>query len=267
MTDSLAADTPEPLDKNQSKRKSTKLEILIVLALSIGASAVYSIITIINRLTLETALNEQTATINRSLSNREIFDLIYQLMAIATSLVPVLLALYLLWQLPKQRNPFAVIGFTLKRPGFDLASGFGLAALIGIPGLAVYLIGKELGLTVTVVTTSLTEHWWTIPVLVLAALRAGILEEVIAVGYLFTRLKEIGWSAPAIVISSALLRGTYHLYQGIGPFFGNVAMGILFGLVYLKWGRVMPLVLAHFLIDLVAFLGYPLAVSLWPDLF
>lgn len=267
MTDSPNAEAPDYSGSTPRKHRSTKLEVLIVLALSIGASAIYSVIAIINRLTLEQALNEQTATINRPLSNREIFDLIYQLMAIATSLVPVALALYLLWQLPRQRNPFAVIGLNLKKPGIDLAGGFGLAALIGIPGLAVYLVGKELGLTVTVVTTALTEHWWTIPVLVLAALRAGILEEVIAVGYLFTRLREIGWSVPAIIISSALLRGTYHLYQGIGPFFGNVAMGILFGLVYLRWGRVMPLVLAHFLIDLVAFLGYPLAVSLWPDLF
>ncbi len=48
---------------------------------------------------------------------------------------------------------------------------------------------------------------------------------------------------------------------------GNFAMGVVFGWCYRRWGRVMPLVIAHTLIDVVAFIGYPLAVALWPGLF
>jgi membrane protease YdiL (CAAX protease family) len=100
---------------------------------------------------------------------------------------------------------------------------------------------------------------------VLAAVRAGLTEEVIFIGYLFDRLRRLGWGAWTIILSTAALRGAYHAYQGFGAIVGNVAMGVVFGWVYHRWGRVMPLVVAHVLIDLVAFIGYPLAW--WPALF
>jgi len=108
--------------------------------------------------------------------------------------------------------------------------------------------------------------WWTIPILVLSALRAALLEEIIVVGYLFTRLRQLGWSRWSIIVSSAVLRGSYHLYQGIGPFFGNVAMGIVFGWCYDRWGRTMPLVVTHWLLDILSFVGYPLALLWFPTL-
>jgi membrane protease YdiL (CAAX protease family) len=58
-----------------------------------------------------------------------------------------------------------------------------------------------------------------------------------------------------------VLRGCYHLYQGLGGAVGNLAMGLLFGWLYHRWGRVTPLVLAHTLIDVGAFLGYLLLVG------
>jgi membrane protease YdiL (CAAX protease family) len=33
-------------------------------------------------------------------------------------------------------------------------------------------------------------------------------------------------------------------------------MGLVFGYLYQKWGRVMPLVVAHFLLDAIVFIGY-----------
>jgi membrane protease YdiL (CAAX protease family) len=55
-----------------------------------------------------------------------------------------------------------------------------------------------------------------------------------------------------------VLRGSYHLYQGLGGFAGNAVMGLVFGEVYRRWGRLWPLVVAHTLMDLVAFVGYAL---------
>jgi membrane protease YdiL (CAAX protease family) len=69
------------------------------------------------------------------------------------------------------------------------------------------------------------------------------------------------------VISAALLRGSYHLYQGFGGFVGNIAMGIIFGAIYLRTKRLLPLITAHVVIDTVAFVGYPTAVVLFPDVF
>lgn len=234
-------------------------EVLIVLGLSLGASAVYSVVAIANRLTQEKALSQQTATLNASLSDREIFDLIYQFLAIFFDLVPVALVAFLLWQ--ATRPHLSKLGIDFGRPARDAVSGLGLALVIGIPGIGLYVLGRAIGITVNVIPTALSEHWWTIPILLLSAARAGITEEVIVIGYLFSRLGSLGWNRWTIILSAALLRGTYHLYQGFGAFIGNIAMGILFGWLYTRFSRLLPLVIAHFIIDAVIFVGYPWAAA------
>ncbi|PRY69408.1 CAAX prenyl protease-like protein [Glaciihabitans tibetensis] len=240
-------------------------EVSIVLALSLGASAVYSLVSIINRLTQSTALSEQTATLNTSLSARPTFDLIYQLLAVFFDLAPVALVVFLLWR--SARPHLGALGIDFTRPVRDGLSGLGLAVVVGVPGIAVYLAGRAIGISVTVVPTALDAYWWTVPVLVLSALRAGITEEVIVIGYLYSRLRDLGWGPWRIIVASAVLRGTYHLYQGIGAFFGNVAMGLLFGWLYTRYGRLLPLVVAHTVIDTAVFVGYPWAVATFPALF
>ena len=173
--------------------------------------------------------------------------------------------IYLLWEPGK--SALRRIGLDFSRFGGDLGRGVLLTAAIGIPGLALYAAGRALGVTVSVVASPLDAAWWTIPLLALSALRAGLTEEVIFIGYLFDRLRRVGWSTWTIILSTAALRGAYHAYQGFGAIVGNIAMGVVFGWCYHRWGRVMPLVIAHTLLDVVAFVGYPLAVALWPALF
>jgi uncharacterized protein len=245
--------------------RTVRLEIAIVLGLSLGASAVYSLVAIANRLTRDEALRDQTATLNPSLSERPVFDLIYQFLAIFFDLVPVVLVAYLLWSVT--RPHLGRLGIDFQRPGRDLLWGLGLALMVGIPGLALYFGGRAVGVTVNVVPAALDAAWWTIPILLLSAVRAGVTEEVIVVGYLFARLKDLGWGRWQIILSAAVLRGTYHVYQGFGAFVGNVAMGILFGWLYDRHGRLLPLVIAHVVIDAVIFIGYPWAYATFPALF
>ena len=239
-------------------------EILIVLGLSLGASAAYSVVSITNKLTRPVAISQQSATLNSSLSDRPTFDLIYQLMGIFFDLVPVALVAFLLWQ--ASRPHLSRLGIDFTRPGRDALTGVGLALAIGIPGIGVYLAGRALGLSVNVVPTALDAYWWTVPVLVLSALRAGVTEEVIVIGYLFARLRDLGWGTWQIILATSALRGTYHLYQGLPAFIGNFAMGMLFGWLYQRFGRVLPLVIAHTLIDTAIFVGYPWAALAFPGL-
>ena len=249
-------------------RRRLRIEIFIVLALSLGASAVYSVVAIVHDLVdlvvSNVAIADQTASINPSLSTQEIFDLVYQLLGLAFGIAPVALALYLLW--PAGHSPFTRIGLDTRRPKFDLGVGLLLVPIIGIPGIGLFLLGRALGITVDLSTSGLGQYWWSIPILVLSALRAALVEEVIVVGYLFTRLRELGWRMWPMIVTSALLRGSYHLYQGIGAFAGNVAMGVLFGYVYARWGRTMPLVVTHFILDVASFVGYPLLAMWFPTL-
>ena len=246
-------------------------EIVVVLLLSYGMSALYSLVGIVNRLSQTTPLSQQTATLNRPLATQELFDLLYQLLGVASGLAPVALVLWLVWRDSTPRLEAIGLGwtggFTWPKLGREIATGFGLAAIIGIPGIGVYLAARALDLGVTVVPTALDAHWWTIPVLILWALRAGLGEEIIVVGYLFNRLKAIGWAPWLIIGAAALLRGTYHLYQGFGGFAGNIAMGLIFGAIYLRTGRLAPLIVAHVIIDITAFVGYPLALILFPGVF
>ena len=236
-------------------RRMLVFEILIVLGLSLGRSGVYAVVELLEKAT-EAPLGGQTTTLNPVLDEQPWFDLAYQLLGIFFSLVPVALVLFLLTEPGK--SAFRRIGFTFARPVHDFLLGIGLAAVIGGGTLGVYAAGRALGITTAIVPAALDTYWWTLPVLVLSAVRHAVLEEVIVVGYLFTRLRQLGWGVPAMIITSALIRGSYHLYQGIGPGIGNFLMGLLFGAVYVKTKRVMPLVIAHALVDIAGFVGFAL---------
>ncbi|MBW1603280.1 CPBP family intramembrane metalloprotease [Streptomyces sp. JJ66] len=237
-------------------------ETLLVLALSLGASAVSSFISFTGALTRPGGLNAQAANLNSSFApDRPWLDLAWQLFGIATALVPVLLVGHLLRREPTgvpAASGLGALGFDLRRPGFDLSRGVLVAAGIGGSGLLLYLGARAAGANLTVVPESLPEVWWKLPVLVLAAVENSVVEEVIVLGYLLRRLDQLGWSPLAALGASSVLRGSYHLYQGIGGFVGNLAMGVIFVWLYRRWGRVGPLVAAHALIDIVAFVGYAL---------
>ncbi|MET0734760.1 MAG: CPBP family intramembrane glutamic endopeptidase [Microbacterium sp.] len=254
---------PPPLDRYTRVR--LRWEIALVLLLSVGRSAIYSVLALIQALQRDVALGDQATSLNPSADAAAFWDVLYQFLGQLFALAPVALAIFLLWE--PGMSAFRRIGLDFRRFGGDLGRGVALVAVIGIPGLALYAAGRALGITVQVNASPLDPSWWTIPLLLLAALRAGLTEEVVFIGYLFDRLRRLGWGWWAIILSTAGLRAAYHAYQGFGAMVGNFAMGVVFGWCYRRWGRVMPLVIAHTLIDIIAFVGYPVAAALWPGVF
>ncbi|HEY0002208.1 MAG TPA: type II CAAX endopeptidase family protein [Actinoplanes sp.] len=249
------------LDRQQPTRRVITTEIVLVLLLSLGQSAVYAVVSLAAKLTAGKPLSQQAAVLNASQSPRPYLDLTYQLLGIFFDLVPVALALYLLVR--DRIGPRRTLGLDLAKPVFDLGWGTLLAAAIGIPGLLLVYVAKLLGMNAQIVPAALQPVWWAIPVLVMAAVQNAVLEEVIVVGYLITRLRGIGMSTVWIVACSAVLRGSYHLYQGFGAFVGNAVMGVVFALFFLRTKRVMPLIVAHSLLDIAAFVGYTLLPHSW----
>ncbi len=237
-------------------RRILRSEAVLVLALSLGASGVSALISFVGSLTKPGGLKDQAATLNGSYApGRPWLDLAWQMFGIATALVPVALVAHLLI---REGTSMRAIGFDRVRPWSDLGRGTIVAAGIGSAGLAFYLVARATGFNLTVVPESLPEVWWKFPVLILSAIQNSVVEEVIVVGYLLRRLGQLGWTPMAALVTSSVLRGSYHLYQGIGGFIGNVVMGVVFVLLYRRWGRVGPLVVAHALLDIGAFVGYAL---------
>ncbi|HEY5455980.1 MAG TPA: CPBP family intramembrane glutamic endopeptidase [Acidothermaceae bacterium] len=230
-------------------------EVWIVLAISLGASGVGALLALIDDLTKKhVALSSQSTTLNGSVTpDRPWLDLAFQLFGIATGLVPVALVIYLLH---RSRESLRTIGVDRSQVGRDIGLGALLAACVGGAGLALYIGAHAAGANVVVVPTTLGPHWWRIPVLLLSAAQNGIYEEVIVSGYLLHRLKQFGWGDNKSLATSALIRGSYHLYQGFGGGLGNAVMGLIFGRVYQRTGRTLPLIIAHTLMDATTFIGY-----------
>jgi membrane protease YdiL (CAAX protease family) len=229
-------------------------EIVIVFALSLGRSALFAVIELIGLLTAAKPLGRQQALLVGSLApGRPWLDLALQLVNILTTLAPVALVCYLL---AREGSGPSSMGLDARHPAQDATRGAILAALIGGSGLALYLAAFHLGVSLNVVPESLPAVWWRVPVLILDAAQNGILEEVLVIGYLLRRLDQMHWTPARAIALSAVVRGSYHLYQGFGGFIGNATMGVIFAVLYRRWGRVTPLIVAHALIDSVAFVGY-----------
>ncbi len=224
-------------------RRSLIEEILIVLALSLLSSAVYAVLNLLQG-PLE---GGYVASVNQST------QLARQLAAFVFGLAPVALVVHLL---RRSGEGVGTIGLAWDRPRSDIARGAALGLVVGIGGIGIYLAAVGLGVNRFVVPVPPMGHWWTVPVLLLNATEAALVEEVIVLGYLITRLGQLGWSTAATVGASALLRGSYHLYQGWGGFLGNLAMGLLFGLLFVRWRRTWPFVIAHLLLDVAAGIGF-----------
>jgi membrane protease YdiL (CAAX protease family) len=233
----------EPATPPAADRRTLREEVLVVLALSLVASAVYAVLDL-----FAAPLKGVTvASVNQST------QLARQIVGVVFGLAPVWLVVHLV---RRSGEGVGSIGLAWDRPAFDARLGAALFAVVGLGGVAVYLTSVALGVNRFVVPVPPLGHWWTIPMLLLNAAAAALLEEVIVLGYLITRLRQLGWSPFAAVAASALLRGSYHLYQGWGGFAGNLAMGVLFGVVFLRVRRTWPFVIAHFLLDTAAGIGY-----------
>jgi membrane protease YdiL (CAAX protease family) len=231
--------TPPP----STGRRLLVEEVLVVLSLSLLASAVFAIINLLSAPVAGIAVIVYPTDVNLAI----------QLASIAFGLAPAALVVHLARRSGEGLRPFGLAGDTLREDaGWGVILGLGVAAV----GIGVYLVSVALKVNRFVVPVPPLDHWWTIPVLLLGSAQAALLEEVIVAGYLIRRLLQFGWSGVAAIVASGLLRASYHLYQGWGGFAGNLALGLAFGFVFLRWRRTWPLVVAHFSVDVLAGVAY-----------
>lgn len=253
----LRPDRPADLETitDPAERRAVLIELVIVFTVTLGLTGLRSLLSLLDSLLRPIPLNQQAVAINVPQATVDLIDLLKQLLGALQLFAWGALGLYLLWRAGIR---LASIGLDRARIRRDLLTGAALAAVIGIPGLGLYLLAYELGANLAVLPSTLDDTWWRPIALTVSAAGNAWAEEVLVVGYLLVRLRQLGWSENASLLASAVLRGSYHLYQGFGGFLGNLVMGLVLGLVYLRWRRVAPLVVAHTLLDIGAFVGYAL---------
>lgn len=237
------------------ERRALLTELTIVLSITLGLVAVRSLLSFVDSLLRPEPLADQKVALNVSQSALDLIDFLFQLLRAVQLVGWGALGAYLLW-----RGGIALsrVGLSRRPSRRDLLGGLGLTALIGIPGLLLYFAVWQLGGNLAVQPSTLDASWWAPITLTLAAFGNAFAEEVVIVAYLLTRSRQLGFGENAALLASAALRGVYHLYQGIGGLVGNVVMGLVFGRIWQRTGRLWPLVVAHTLLDVVAFVGYTL---------
>lgn len=229
--------------------------MVLVLGATLGYSAIRALLQLLNALLRPEGLDEQSVALNQQQADVSYIDLSLQLAGYANQFCFGALALLLLWRTGVKLRQ---IGLDRTRPWWDIGVGTLLTALIGIPGVALYVGAHALGLNLSVEASALDETWWRVPMLILSAFGNSWIEETIVVGYLLTRTRQLGWSENAGLLFSSLIRGGYHLYQGFGGFVGNAIMGLFFGRLWQRTNRLWPLIITHTLLDVFAFVGYAL---------
>ncbi len=237
------------------ERRVVWVELAIVFAVTLGLSGLSSLVSLLDALLRPVSLGQQTVAINVSQADVGVLDLLKQLLGVVRLVAWGALGLYLLYRAGMKPRS---VGLDGEKKGRDALGGVGLALLIGVPGLGFYLVSHALGINLAVAPSTIGDTWWRPGALTLLAAGNAWAEEVLVVGYFITRLRQLGLRENSSLLSAAVLRGSYHLYQGFGGFVGNVVMGLVFGRVWQRTNRLWPLVIAHTLLDFVAFVGYSL---------
>jgi hypothetical protein len=190
----------------QPSRRLLTGEVWLVLGVSLGASALFSLVRYVGDLTERAPLRHQVAQLNGSYApGRPWLDLALQLTSLVTSIVPVLLVIHFLI---RSGDGVDAIGLDRRQPRRDAAVGAAVAAVVGGAGLGFYLLAWHSGANLTVVPEDLPDVWWRIPVLVLSAFQNGLLEEVVVVGYLLLRLRQLGWSENRALAPTTSIRAS-----------------------------------------------------------
>ncbi|HVW40419.1 MAG TPA: CPBP family intramembrane glutamic endopeptidase [Amycolatopsis sp.] len=245
-------DLPEPVIGDEERRR-IKIEIWIVFGITLGLAGARSLVSLLDSLLKPQPLSDQHVALNVPQAAQSLLDLLAQLLGVAQLVGWGALGAYLL---VRGGIRLASVGLTWR--GRDLLRGVGLAAVIGIPGLALYFAAWKLGFSLAVVPSTLDDTWWRPIALVLSAFGNAFAEEILVIGYLLTRLRQLEFRENSALVTAAVLRGSYHLYQGFGGFVGNLIMGLVFGRLWQRTNRLWPLIVAHTLLDVVSFVGYSL---------
>jgi membrane protease YdiL (CAAX protease family) len=81
-------------------------------------------------------------------------------------------------------------------------------------------------------------------------------EELLVRAFLITEIEGLYHSTLLAVVVSVSLQTSYHLYQGLPAALSHIPTFLIFSLYYVRMRRILPVILAHLLLDLSALAVY-----------
>jgi membrane protease YdiL (CAAX protease family) len=89
------------------------------------------------------------------------------------------------------------------------------------------------------------------------AVTAGVCEEFLYRGFAMAAFHRAGLPVWSVVLLSSALFGLAHLYQGRGGLAGTMILGMLFAAARIRYDSVVPVMIWHVVIDVVASIAGP----------
>ena len=166
-----------------------------------------------------------------------------------------LLLCIILWIYFVEKQTIVSIGWkkiTRKTIFAGLGLGLILFILFGIITTVIQLIGLELNQEMAELFASQP-----LPILILIALRAGVVEEVLYRGYAFERINDLTKSKFLAGLVPLIIFTLAHLTWGVGHLAFVFIAGGLFTLLYAKKRNLALVIIAHFIVDVIALVVLP----------
>ena len=171
----------------------------------------------------------------------------------------VLLLVMILWIYFVENQTIASIGWkklTAKTILWGLGLGLVLFVVFGIANVVIQALGLELNQEIAEMISSKS-----IPVLILLALRAAIVEEVLYRGYAFERIYELTKSKWVAGLVPLIVFMLIHLSWGVGHLLFIFIAGGLLTLMYISKRNLALNIIAHFTIDVIALAVMPMMLD------
>jgi membrane protease YdiL (CAAX protease family) len=151
-------------------------------------------------------------------------------------------------------------GWTLDRLGLRFSWK---AALAGVPFFILYLLLYWITATVVLLLWPAAREVWVFRytvsapfwLLLVMLVVHSFFEEVLVTGYVISALSREG--AALAITASTLLRFAYHLYQGPLASISVIPLGLAFGAMFWRGRSLWPLIVAHTIANVVAFVLNP----------
>jgi len=141
----------------------------------------------------------------------------------------------------------------------SLGSGLLLACVCIAPTFAIVLFANEPTylkiIEWPVLSQSISSFYW-YNWFAFAIIANSVAEELVMRAILIDRLQKLFGKTWIAILVPALLFGSYHIYQGVTGLVCATLMGVVFGIHYARYRKLLPLVIAHTICSIFSYAIY-----------